>query len=247
MQRFGFTWARQAKYVAMFVRLPVAAFIGVAGLTMAPSTQGQTQTRTLYESAPLTVRGTVQAGPCDSALLLRADDGKLYELDRKRVRVVAGQRIVAKGSVYPRVSVCQRYPWVDLTTVDSQAALPEGVSPVISSLPSKPNVMPAEWTLIIVGSIDTLRATLEEAQTLRKRIPLELAVAVGVSATSKTLLPALGAAIGDSFERLNGVQVTQIDAEAASKYLLRGNDQDEAFSTIDVLVAEWRKRVAPKS
>ena len=244
MRRFECMGARQ---FAVFARFHVAAAIGVVLLTMGSNTLAQTQTRTLYENAPISVRGTVQAGPCDSALLLRTDDGKLYEIDRKRTRVVAGQRIVAKGSVYPRVSVCQRYPWIDLTTVDSQAALPEGVAPVISSLPSKPNVMPADWTLIIVGSLDTLRAKLEEAQTLRKRIPAELAVAVGVSATSKTLLPALGAAIGDSFELLNGVQVTQIDAEAASKYLLRGNDQDEAFTTIDVLVSEWRKRVAPKS
>ena len=103
---------------------------------------------------------------------------------------------------------------------------------------------------VIVGTVsyDGLTPLIED---LSKRMPVIAAVndinSTGIAAKSGVSWVSMGAAIGDSFERLNGVQVTQIDAEATSKYLLRGNDQDEAFTTIDVLVAEWRKRVAPKS
>lgn len=203
------------------------------------------QPRAVYESTPLKARGVVEEGPCPAALVLRAQDGARFELDRARIGALRiGESIAVEGGVYSRVSVCRRYPWLDLTKVNAQPARPPGVAPVLSGLPKRPIHQPAPWILIVVAPISQLRESLEAAQALRNGLPNDLPLAVGVAAPQKELIPALTRAIGENFDLIEGLQVMQVEADTASKYLLRSDDGDLPFASLEVLLSEWRKRVA---
>lgn len=60
--------------------------------------------------------GAVTSGPCQSAVIFEAQDGRLFEIDRRRVNLPVGQQVQVVGLIYPHVSVCRKYPWLDVST-----------------------------------------------------------------------------------------------------------------------------------
>lgn len=63
----------------------------------------------LYEGS-----GVVSSAKCAGASVFRDQDGKSFEIDNSRVALPKGTPLTIRGKVYPRISVCRVFPWLDV-------------------------------------------------------------------------------------------------------------------------------------
>jgi hypothetical protein len=182
--------------------------------------------------APLDIAGEVIAGPCPKAFTLRSDDGKRYELDAGRVSVRAGQRVQAKGVLYPRVSLCRVHPWLDLRMgathgTDTRAARPAQATTANTD---------ATTTVTLVSALDQLGSTLEAGQRLRAVLAPSVRMVIGVAANQRALLPKLYQVTRGNWQLMEGLEVHAV-ASTNDKYILRTHDSDRAFVSQRELLA----------
>lgn len=67
------------------------------------------------DSVTISGQGQVAPGPCAHADSIVSVDGKFYEVERSRIRLQQGTSISFEGKVYPKISVCKKFPWLDIT------------------------------------------------------------------------------------------------------------------------------------
>ena len=198
---------------------------------------------TILSRHPLTVSGTVSAGPCAAAKLFTTEAGERYELDVSRVAVRPGERITVTGEVYPRVSVCRTAPWLDVQrmTRARQAPPADRATTALAAADTLSRPGSADPAMVIVvGHLATLAQDLESAVALRPRLPDTLELAVGVVADPQALFEALTTVAGSRPERLETVHIVLLDEVASSPLLLREADVDRPFASVETVLAAVR-------
>jgi len=213
------------------------AIISLLALSLPVSAQ-QDPTRT---KRSVSVTGVLIDGPCPGAVVLRADSGNRYELDRTRVSARAGLRMTVQGDVYPRVSVCKSAPWLD---VHSPSSVSPTIRPAGAETPQPGQADLSGATVILVSRLAELDQGLARARALAGRLPASLSVAVGVPGSPSALLTQLDAVTKGNRDLMSDVHVLALPDDTSSPILLRRDELDMPFSSIDALLATLDAHVA---
>lgn len=200
---------------------------------------------------PLTVVGRLEAGACAQALTLAAQTGERYELGPKRITVRPGERARFDGRVYPRISLCGRYPWVDVTSMTVLASTPATAASAAETVPNNPSGLdPSPSDLggaiaILVAPLDRIEQGLREAQALRTRLPPSVQVAVGVPANQRVLLPRLLALSQREPRVLAEVAVAVLPEDTTHRALLRFGENEQGFASVEALLEALKRDARP--
>lgn len=59
--------------------------------------------------------GVVTSAKCAGASVFRDQTGNSFEIDNSRVTLPKGTPLTIRGKIYPRISVCKVFPWLDVS------------------------------------------------------------------------------------------------------------------------------------
>ena len=88
----------------------MVALLGVTAFPHAPAAYAQG----IRDTVRFEGKGVVSPGPCSLADVFTASDGRTFEIDHSRVDLPKGVIVSVEGSIYPRVSLCKKFPWLDV-------------------------------------------------------------------------------------------------------------------------------------
>jgi hypothetical protein len=194
------------------------------------------QTPDVEASRPLTVVGTVKVGPCPGAWILEGNTGERYELDPRRTDTGIGDRATFQGDLYPRISICKAHAWMDVKAVTQIERFADRVASV-AARGGKPIDLTAGNAILVVA-LDQLASWLRLARTVRVKIPASMQVSVGVPASQRELLPKLMEVTRANFDLMKGVQVLTLPEDTSARVIVRIDEAEVTFPSVDALLAE---------
>lgn len=139
----------------------------------------------LYEGT-----GVVSAAKCQGASIFRDQSGQSFEIDNSRTSPAKNVPLTIRGKVYPRISVCKVYPWLDVSDISSaNFARREATS---SSVPLDDGVIEltlergdfagaAIWLAKLAARADVTKVRIRIPENAAERLP-SLVLALGPSA-----------------------------------------------------------------
>lgn len=214
----------------------------VLGLALIAGGVGAQQSRPV-DRRSVSVTGVVERGSCARALTLRTNAGERYELDTARTALKIGDRGTYAGTLYPRISICNAFAWLDVAknavTVQTSRAINE----------QKPAASERETTVMLVSSRDQLEARLREAKQVKGQLPEWVKVIVGLrSAEGETaharwqiLAQTLIEITNKDWDLLDGVPIQVIESRTPDGVIQHSPTGERAFPNMAAFLTAWNR------
>lgn len=134
--------------------------------------------------------GVISAAKCPEASVFRDQSGRSYEIDNSRSSPPKNVPLRIRGKVYPRISVCKAYPWLDVAetsatnfargeTPAQAAAAKDGV--VELTLERGDVGSAAPWLARLAARDEVTKIVIRIPESAAERLP-NLIIALGSSA-----------------------------------------------------------------
>jgi hypothetical protein len=191
------------------------------------------------------IEGTVEQGPCTRALTLRAKNGERFEIDPTRTALKAGDRGTYSGTVYPRISICNSFAWLDISSSNNgSASTPTAQAPRV-------NPAEQETTVMLVSSRPQLDARLREAKDLKSKLPAQVKVVVGLRGAqapdAQAQWKALAATLielknnNDDPDLLTGIAIQVIEPSTPDGLIQQSAAGERFFPTVAAFIDELNR------
>ena len=217
--------------------LVVAALLSAGG--------GLAQQSRPVDRRSASIEGTVEQGPCTQALTLRAKNGERFEIDPARTPLKVGDRGTYTGTAYPRISICNSFAWLEITSLDNGSAPPR------SAQASRTSPAEQATTVMLITAGAQLDARLREAKDLKGQLPAQVKVVVGLRGAQAPDAQAqwkmLAATLielknqNDDPDLLTGIAIQVIEPSTPDGLIEQSAAGERSFPTLAAFLAEWKR------
>lgn len=189
------------------------------------------------DSNSVVVTGILENGPCRGTLVLRSSTNAYEFSDSTKLNLKVGDRVLIHGIVYPKISRCKVYSWLEAKNVTVDDSNATGALESLPTLNAKRTLAP-NAKVILVSTLQDLSVQLTQARSLKKRMPASVNVTVGVLATQRQLLPQLYNVTKQDFNLMNGVQIEAIEGRQPKSVIVLSNDNESTYKDIQSFLGE---------
>ena len=180
---------------------------------------------------------------------MRLSNGTRYEVDPKRSLLKVGSRGSYQGKVYPRISICQKYPWFDVDVGNQNR--------IAANQTQKETVVTYDGSTSIqlVASQAQLQQRLREASELKEQMPAGVLVSVGLRPTGvssarekwQILKNAANEIRKGDWRLLEKIQLHVISPNTPDGVIQRSPKGERNFPDVATFLIEWNRDNHPSS
>lgn len=173
----------------------------------------------------VSLSGIVTPGPCKQADVITDSNGRRFEIDRSRSVLPSNTNIEVQGRVYPRISVCKVFPWLEVVLLGSRAATQQKLESKIQqgdvtlTVGLQDMAAGTEWLKFLVAQPNVVRVhLLIQDQAAAAQIP--------------QFLNSLGSSAGTIFEKVD----VAVEEGTRPRYEFSGSRGKTTFRNIEEVI-----------
>ncbi len=192
---------------------------------------------TAAQFQPVKLTGVLEKGPCSGAITLVTGSNARYEMTANEKSGKPGDRVSVEGKLFPRISICKSYPWIDVAAIAGDT----GQAPRRSNESDVSTSAAGAAVTLVVGP-DKLAEGLRQVQSLRSTLPSAFTFSVGVLGSQQEMLSRLLQATRANFALLNRIQVMAITDKRAGTVVVQDGDEETIFPNVEEFLAKMTSR-----